>query len=109
MELTLEHPFLSLALEILHSSLRESANVAFIFLMNGMEVLLGPGDMEPKYSTSRNAAVLLTTPEDLPEDIFKRIMGFFKKRSLLFFGQSVAKRSRKIDENDLIYVAAIRK
>ncbi len=107
-ELPFEHPYLNLAFELYESSLRTSSkNMGFVLLMNGMEVLLGPGDMEPRYSTSRNAAVLLATPEDLPEDIFKRMMGLFKKRSLLFFGQSEAKRSRKIDEEDVKYLKSL--
>jgi len=80
-EMPSEHPYINLALELHQSSLGASTKIGFIFLMNGMEVLLGPGDMEPRYSTSRNAAVLLAIPEDPSEDIFKRMMGLFKKRT----------------------------
>lgn len=103
-EINSEHPYINLALELYRASIGATTKLGFILLMNGMESLLGPGDMEPRYSTSRNAGVLLATPEDQPEDIFKRMMGLFKKRSMLFFGQSDAKRSRKIEEEDVEYL-----
>jgi hypothetical protein len=72
--------------------------------MNGMEALLSPGSAETSYSTSRNAAVLLAVPEDQSEDIFKRMMGLFKKRSVILFGQMEAKRSRKVSDEDVDFL-----
>jgi hypothetical protein len=90
------------------SALRSSStSVRFTLLMNGMEALLSAGGAETSYSTSRNAAVLLATPDDPPKEIFTKMMALFRKRAVLFIGQAEAKASRRLGEEDVEYLKSL--
>ena len=75
--------------------------------MNGMEALLSAGGAETGHSTSRNAAVLLATPDDPPKEIFTRMMALFRKRGVLLLGQAEAKASRRVREEDVEYLKSL--
>jgi len=102
------HPYLNLALMLYESALRSSStSVRFTLLMNGMEALLSAGGAETSYSTSRNVAVLLATPDDPPKEIFTKMMALFRKRGVLLIGQAEAKASRRVGEEDVEYLKSL--
>ncbi|MHC1573616.1 MAG: hypothetical protein ACXQTJ_04130, partial [Candidatus Syntropharchaeales archaeon] len=102
------HHYLNLALLLYESALKSSTmSVRFILFMSGMEALLSVGGVETNYSTSRNAAILLATPDDTAKEIFTKMMALFRKRGVLLLGQAEVKASRRIDEEDVEYIKSL--
>lgn len=109
LELPFEFPYLQLAHESYeHSYQITSTSLTFLVLMMGMEALFSRGSVETSYSVSRNAAVFLGTPGDESEMIFENLKELFRKRSRLLHGrQESKKKSKRIDEDGVIYLRSL--
>lgn len=109
LELPFDFPYLQLAYELYEYSYEvDSPKLSFLILMDGLEALLSPSSTETNYAVSRNAAVLLGTPKEESEQVFKSMMELYRKRSTLIYGQhEIKKRSKKIDVHDIVYLRSL--